>query len=218
MGRPNWTGAASLVKNGVVPQVRRGAARFRVQRAGDFDERSASITMTASKSRRRAVPRCWCRDQGRPPGRGRARCWSRSRRPASTAPTSCSARAPIRRRRAHPTFPASRSPARWSALGEGAARFRLGDRGLRPGAGRRLCANTAVVHETNALPRARRPLAGRGGRDARDVLHRLDQRVRARRAEGRRDLPGPWRLVRHRHHGDHAGQGLRRDGDRDGRV
>ena len=48
------------------------------------------------------------------------------------------------------------------------------------------------------------------GADARDLLHRLDQRVRPRPAAGRRELPRPWRLVGHRHHRDPARACLRR--------
>ncbi len=52
---------------------------------------------------------------------------------------------------------------------------------------------------------------------ARNVLHRVDQRVPARPAEGRRDDPDPRRHERHRHHGDSAGAGLRRARLRDRR-
>ena len=42
----------------------------------------------------------------------------------------------------------------------------------------------------------------------------LAQCVRARHVEARRNASDPWRLVRHRHHGDPARQGLRLQGDR----
>ena len=60
-------------------------------------------------------------------------------------------------------------------------------------------------------------LDGRSRRDPRDVLHRLAQRVRARRAESRRDHADPWRLIRHRHDRDHAGEGEGCARDRHGR-
>ena len=62
-------------------------------------------------------------DARRAPGAAagqRTRCWSRSPRRGSTAPTSSSAAASIRRRPARPTSSASKSPARWSRRGEGA--------------------------------------------------------------------------------------------------
>ena len=52
---------------------------------------------------------------------------------------------------------------------------------------------------------------------SRDLLHRLAQRLRARRPEAGREVAGAWRHVRHRHDGDPAGQGLRRARHRDRR-
>ena len=80
-----------------------------------------------------------------------ARFWSRSRPPASTGPTCCSGSAATLRRPAPRTFPASRSPARSSRVGEGVGRFALGDQvcGLVAGGG---YAQYAIVHESNALP------------------------------------------------------------------
>ena len=60
--------------------------------------------------------------------------------------------------------------------------------------------------------------AGRSGGDPRDLFHRLDQRLRPRRAQGRRDPAGARRDLRHRHDRDPARQGVRRQGDRDGRL
>ena len=42
----------------------------------------------------------------------------------------------------------------------------------------------------------------------------LAQCVRTRRLEVRRDAADPWRLLRHRHHGDPARESVRRQGDR----
>ena len=46
----------------------------------------------------------------------------------------------------------------------------------------------------------------------------LAQCVRARRAEAGRNLADPRRLIRHRHHGDPARQGVRLESDRDRRL
>ena len=53
---------------------------------------------------------------------------------------------------------------------------------------------------------------------SRDVLHGLDQRVRARPAAGGRVAAGPRRLERHRHDGDPAGAGVRRPRVRHRRI
>ena len=50
----------------------------------------------------------------------------------------------------------------------------------------------------------------RGRRDSGDVLHRLAQRVRARKARRRRNLARARRLIGHRHHSYSARQGVRR--------
>ena len=52
-------------------------------------------------------------------------------------------------------------------------------------------------------------VAGRGGGDARDAVHRLGQSVRARLRGRRRLGAGPWRHQRHRHDGDRARQIVR---------
>ena len=96
-----------------------------------------------------------------------------------------------------------------AAVGENVKRWRIGDARVRADAGRRLC---------RILPRARDQRAAAAGRlhlhrgrsAARNLLHRLAQCVRARRVEEGRDAAGPWRLVRHRHHGDPARLGVRR--------
>ena len=82
---------------------------------------------------------------------------------------------------------------------------------LRAGGGRRLC---RILHRAGAAMPAdpQGPRRDQGGGDARDLLHRLDQCLRPRPAEVGRELPGPWRLERHRHHGDPARPRLRRPG------
>ena len=89
--------------------------------------------------------------------------------------------------------------------------------GVRAGQRRRLC---RVLPRRGAVGAADpgRPRHGQGGGGAGDLLHRLEQRVRARPAGGRRVVPGARRHQRHRHHGDPARQGLRRQGDRHGRL
>ena len=82
---------------------------------------------------------------GRGAGQGRGGRRQPPRRPAAQG-------RPIRRRRAHPTFPASRSPARWSALGEGAPRWRWATASARLVAGRRLRAILPASTRRNALP------------------------------------------------------------------
>ncbi len=105
---------------------------------------------------RRAGPRCWCRRPGPCRGPVRARCWSASRRPASTGRTCCSGRAPIRRRPARPTFPASRSPARsWRSARAPRAVAARRPR-LRAGGRRRLCGVLPGPREQRAAG-ARRP-------------------------------------------------------------
>ena len=103
------------------------------------------------------------------------------------------------------------------ALGEGVKRWKVGDKvcALVPGGG---YAEYWVTHETHRASRDPAAHDGRGGGDPGDVLHGVAQCVRARRAESRRDDALPWRLVRHRHHGDHAGEGVRRARHRHGRL
>ena len=50
---------------------------------------------------------------------------------------------------------------------------------------------------------------GRGGGDAGNPVHRLEQSVRARLCARRRDGARPWRHQRHRHHGDRLVQPVR---------
>ena len=80
---------------------------------------------------------------------------------------------------------------------------------LVPGGG---YAEFCVAHETQRPADPRRPDGDRGGGDSRNLLHRLDQCLRPRRAESRRDASGSWGDVRHRHDRDHARQGVRGEG------
>jgi hypothetical protein len=58
--------------------------------------------------------------------------------------------------------------------------------------------------QDHALPVPKADGHGRSGGALRDLLHRLDQRLHARRPEGGGTVPRPWRVVRHRHHRDPA--------------
>ena len=90
----------------------------------------------------------------------------------------------------------------------------------RPGArATTVCALVAGGGYAEYCARARRPSACpvprglslvRGGGAARDLLHRLDQRLRARPPRRRRDPARPRRSERHRHDRDPAGARLRR--------
>ena len=104
---------------------------------------------------------------------------------ASTGPTCCSARAAIRRRQALPTCRGSRSPARSSALGPASPGRRVGDEvcALIAGGG---YAEYCVAPAASAC-RSRAASHDRGGGAARDLLHRLDQRVRPRPPKAGRD-------------------------------
>jgi len=95
-------------------------------------------------------------------GRRRGAGEGRGRR-LSTGRTWRSARATIRRPRALPTFPGSRSPARWSRLGPGVKRWKLGDQVIGAGGGRRLCRVTARRTKSHCLPVAGPPLHRRSG-------------------------------------------------------
>ena len=60
--------------------------------------------------------------------------------------------------------------------------------------------------------RSRAASTGPGGGAARDLLHRLGQRLRPRPARGGRELPRPRRRLGHRHHRDPARRRARRPG------
>ncbi len=97
-------------------------------------------------------------------------------------------------------------------------RLRLGRRrpGVRAARGRRLRREgRRTGRAAAARPRGRGPHARRGA--ARGRLHRLVQRVHGRPSASGRDAAGARRLQRHRHHGDPARQGRRRQGRGDGR-
>ena len=102
-------------------------------------------------------------------------------------------------------------------VGEGVTRFRKGDEvvALVPGGG---YAEYCAAHEATDAAAARAADAGRRRRHARDDLHRLAQRLRARRAAARRVAAGARRHERHRHDRDPARQSVRRLRRRDRRV
>ena len=82
-------------------------------------------------------------DRHRDPAPGGPRCWSPQERPVPAPgereilvkvaaagvnrPDVMQRQGSIRRRRARPIFPASKSPARWSRCGAGVSRWKLGD-------------------------------------------------------------------------------------------
>ena len=137
----------------------------------------------------------------RDPGQGRGGRRQPARHPAAAGRLSAAAGCARQR-------PALRLPARSLRSGPGVKRYQSRRQGLRAGARRRLCrilrggGGQCLADPSRAQP-------GRGSRAARNLLHRLDQCLRPRRAQGRRDLPRPWRIERHRHDRHHAGQGLR---------
>ena len=90
-----------------------------------------------------------------------------------------------------------------------------GRSGVRAGERRRLrrvLRGAAIAMPTAALT----AVAGRSGRGARNLLHRLDQRLRARALAARGDDSHPRRDERHRDDRDSAGGGVWRAGLRDG--
>ena len=116
-----------------------------------------------------------------------------------------------RRRPAPPTFPGSKSPAKWWRPEPVLRAGRLAIRSARssPGGG---YAEYCRADERACLPVPVRLRCRRGRGASGDLFHRLAQRVRARRPEARRDAACSWRLERHRHDRDPACQGLRRHG------
>ena len=122
-------------------------------------------------------------------------------------------------------LPAAAGRLRPAGSGGGRARDRRQRRGA--GAGRRrdrrprLCADPWRRLRA-AMRGAGRPGAAgaqgpercRGGEPARDLLHGLDQRLRARSAATRRDAAGAGRCQRHRRHRDPDRQGAGLEGDR----
>ena len=95
------------------------------------------------------------------------------------------------------------------AVGQGANRFKVGDAVTRAGRRRRL---RAILRRARAaMPAgAARLLDGGSGRAAGDVLYRLAQSLRARRAGARRERADPWRVERNRHLRDPIGARVRR--------
>ena len=147
-------------------------------------------TRRGAAARRRRDP-----DQGAGRRRQPARCGAALRRLSAAA------------RRERPARPRDRGRSGRRRQQRQAAQDRR--QGDVAGRRRRLC---AILH------RAGRP--GDGGaavavdpgsrRTAGNPDDGLAQCVRARRAEGRRDAADPWRLFRHRHHGDPARKSVRR--------
>ena len=76
-------------------------------------------------------------------------------------------------------------------------------------------AEYCAVDAQHCLPIPHGVQPARRGRPAGNVLHRVEQRLHRRAAQGRRNISGAWRRRRHRHHRDPARQGLRRQSVRD---
>ena len=97
------------------------------------------------------------------------------------------------------------------ATGAGGTRWREGDEvcALLAGGG---YAEYAVAPEGQCLPRPGGPFDDRGSGRAGNLLHRVDQRVRAGAITGRRVAARARRVQRHRHHRDPVGGAMGRHG------
>ena len=100
------------------------------------------------------------------------------------------------------------------AVGAEATRWTVGDKvtALTNGGG---YAEYCAVDAQHCLPLPEGLGARRRGEPARDLLHRVEQRLHRRGPRGRRDAARARRRGRHRHDGHTARQGVRREGDRD---
>ena len=143
-------------------------------------------------------------------GQGRGRRRQPARRDAAPGPLSAA-------RRARPTFPGSRSPARWWRSAPASTRWKLGDQvmALVVGGG---YAEYCPAHESHCLPVPAGLTLIEAAAIPETFFTVWHNAVRARRAQARRDAAGPWRLVRHRHHRDPARQGVRRARDHHRRL
>ena len=92
------------------------------------------------------------------------------------------------------------------ALGAGATKHKLGDKVMSLVAGGGY-AQYCIAQDAQAMAVPPALSMQEAGAIAGNADDGLAQCVRARRAEARRDAADPWRLVRHRHHGDPARQG-----------
>ena len=151
----------------------------------------------------------------RPPGPGR---WSsRSPRPASTAPTCCSARAATTRRRARRPGRGSSARAPWSRSARGSTGLAVGDRvcALLDGGG--YAERVAVrAGQVLPLPDGVDLVEAAALPEAAATVHSTV--VGTARAAGRRDVPRPRRHERHRDHGDPARRRPRRPRPGHGRL
>ena len=139
--------------------------------------------------------------------RGSAR--ARRGRRRQSARTSCSGWASIRRRRARPTSPASRSPARSCGAGADVTRWHVGRSRLRAGGGRRL---RGILRRARAAVPADPERASARSRPRRSQRRssRSGRTCSSGRRCGRRARADPRRHERHRHDGDPAGARVRR--------
>ena len=148
---------------------------------------------------RRAARRSWCQSSARIRSPVPARCSFAWRRLVSIVPMFCSGAAHILRHLARATFRASKSPARSRALGDGVDGWRVGDAvcALLVSGGGYATMCVAPATSVSAGAGCDRPRGGRG--HPRDVLHRLDERVRPRASAGGGDGALSRWIERHRH-------------------
>ncbi len=145
-------------------------------------------------------------------GPARARSSSRSPRPASTGRTFSSARAhypPPPGASGHPRPRDRRRGRRARARGRP---LRLGARGRWPSSRAAATPNTASRPRDERARRSRPACRwSRRARSPRPIFTVWTNVFERGRPQSRRDAAGPWRHLRHRHDGDPARQGLRRD-------
>ena len=150
-----------------------------------------------------------------PPGRGRDPGQGGRGRRQPPGRAAAAGRA-IRRRPAPPTSPGLEIAGEVVAARPGVDALAVGDAVWPwcPGGG---YAEYAVVHESNALPvPAGLAMVEAGGACPETYFTVWTNVFERGRLQAGRDASRPWRHLRHRHHGDPARQGLRRDGHRHG--
>ena len=156
------------------------------------------------------APRSWRSSSGRCRGPGAGEVLIRVAAAGVNRPDVLQRRGPLSAAAGRARHPRAGNRGRGRRGGRGRGRAGRPE-GLRAGRRRRLC--RILRRAGRAMPaRARRAVAGRSGGDARDAVHRVDQRVRARLRGRRREGAGPRRHERHRHDGDRARQAVRAEG------
>ena len=161
-----------------------------------------------SKSSSRAAPRCWSRPSARCPQPAKGEVLIRVAAAGVNRPDILQRQGAYAPPPGTTDLPGLEVAGEIVAIGPETPRWKVGDRvtALVAGGGyAEYC-----VGPGPAMPaHPRQPDHDRGGRPAGDLLHGLDQRVRTRPPAGGRNLPGAWRVERHRHHRHPARQPLR---------